>query len=265
MVAALAALAAGVMVLSITSNAGSASNAAGNSGPSAATSVPMKPVVVAVSDIEANNIITTSMLTVASYPVDLIPSDTFTNTAELVGMTARTKVFGGQMVLKRQFVAGGGRTGTSVNVPKNKVLVAFPSTDILNSTGAVQPGDHVDILLSMPISGTARLDSSAPMGSQVTGFGPTLVAQTTIQNIEVYSSGVWTGQNGGGGDNGLKITTFLVDPQEAVILKYIKDSGGIIDVVVRSLENTQVNKTDPVNIDYVADLYNFLGLPKNKP
>ena len=37
----------------------------------------------------------------ASYPADLVPEDTFTNTVQLVGTTARTKVFGGEMLLKR--------------------------------------------------------------------------------------------------------------------------------------------------------------------
>ena len=61
---------------------------------------------------------------------------------------------------------------------------------------------------------------------------------------------------------GSKIISFLVDPQEALILKYIKDSGGIIDMIVRSLDATQVNATDPVNVDYLVDLYKFIGLPK---
>ena len=269
-VAVVAAIAAGVVLVMLTTSSNqTATQTTKQTGVAAATTVPMKQVVVAGTDIDANKVLTDSMLIIGSYPVDLVPGDTFTNTAELIGMTARTKVFGGQMLLKRQFVAGGGRVGSSVNVPKDKVLIAFPSTDILNSTGAVQPGDHVDILLSMPISGTARLDTGAQSGSQVQGFGPTLVAQTTLQNIEIYSTGVWNPPNSAPNNNpdntsSLKIITFLVDPQEAVILKYIKDSGGIIDLVVRSLENKQINKTDPVNIDYLADLYRFLGVPKNK-
>ena len=103
--------------------------------------------------------------------------------------------------------------------------------------------------------------------SQVAGAGKALVAQTTLQNIEVYSNGGpvppdQAGSEGSTGGGGAKIVTFLVDPQEALILKFVKDSGGIIDFVVRSLEATQVNATDPVNIDYLVDLYKFISLPK---
>src|SRR4051794_29771332 len=114
---------------------------------------PGKSVVVAVRDIDANAVITTSMLTTAQFPADLVPSDTITDTRDLVGVVARAKLFAGQMLFKRQF-APSGRTGLSAVITKDKVLVAFPSTDILNSTGALRPGDHIDILLSLPISGT---------------------------------------------------------------------------------------------------------------
>src|SRR3954447_17392427 len=103
---------------------------------------PGKSVVVAVRDIDANAVITTSMLTTAEFPADLVPSDTITDTRDLVGVVARAKLFAGQMLFKRQF-APSGRTGLSAVIPKDKVLVAFPSTDILNSTGALRPGDHI--------------------------------------------------------------------------------------------------------------------------
>lgn len=261
MVAVVAAIAAGAIVYSAITNEPQPAIQA-QTASAVATSSPAKMVVVAVRDIEANMVVTTSMLTTASFPADLVPSDTITNTADLVGVTPKGKVFAGQMLFKRQFMTGSGRAGLSATIPKDKVLAAFPSTDILNSTGALRAGDHVDILLSLPISGTTRLDGGAETGSQVTGAARTLVAQTTLQNIEVYSMGGLAAPDQEGGGGGAKIVTFLVDPQEALILKFVKDSGGIIDLIVRSVEATQVNATDPVNIDYLVDLYKFIGLPK---
>jgi len=263
-VAVVAALAAGVIVYSAIANV--PEQAAQPQSPlPAVTAAPAKMVVVAVLDIQPNTVITSSMLTTASFPADLVPSDTITDTNEIVGVTPRSKVYAGQMLFKRQFVSGTTRTGLSASIPKDKVLVAFPSTDILNSTGALRAGDHVDILLSLPISGTTRLDGGAQTGSQIAGAARSLVAQTTLQNIEVYSVGrVVPPDQANSEDSGAggRIISFLVDPQEALILKYIKDSGGIIDLIVRSLDATQVNATDPVNVDYLVDLYKFIGLPK---
>ena len=76
------------------------------------------------------------------------------------------------------------------------------------------------------------------------------MAQATLQNIEVYSTGQWTPPPSAGGqttapNTNLKIVTFIVDHQEALILKYIKDSGGTIDIVVRSLDDNDQAATDP--------------------
>lgn len=258
-----AAVAAGVVVFLLANNV--ITQASNQTTPVARTPAGGTEVLVAFSDIEANSVVTSSMLVTATFPADLVPSDAYTSTAGLIGNTAKVKVFASQMLLKRQFVAAGGRTGASASVPKGKVLVAFPSTDIINSTGAVQAGDHVDILLTMPISGTARLDAGAESGSQV-GGARTLVSQATLQNVEVYNTGVWTPPNQASSQpqaqQNLKIITFLVEHQEALILKFVKDSGGTIDLVVRSLEEKDSVDTDPVNIDYLVDLYRFIGLPK---
>jgi pilus assembly protein CpaB len=250
----IAAVAAAAVVYSLSNGV-----AAKTSSVTVPTAVPQRgiDIVVARQDIAANTKIITDMLTLKQYPLDLLPSDGYTSTAPLVGTTTKVKVLQGDPLRRGQFIAAGGRIGASVNVEKGKVLVAFPSTDIRNSTGAVQPGDHVDILLTLPISGTARLDAGAGTESQLQS-GKNLVSQATLQNIQVYSTGEWTPPNAQGGENarGLKIITFIVDHQEAIILKFVKDSGGVIDLVVRSLEEKDTVVTDPVNLDYLVDLYN---------
>jgi pilus assembly protein CpaB len=181
-----------------------------------------------------------------------------------VNTTAKSAVFSGQILLERQFLAAQGRTGASVNIPPGKVLVAFPSTDMLNATGAVQAGDHVDIMISLPISGTTRLDAGASNDTQVVPGQNALVSQTTLQNIEVYTVGLWTPPGQQTSDpaaaSALKIITFVVDHQEALILKFVKDSGGTIDLAVRSAADNQNVQTDPVTLDYLVDLFGFIGL-----
>jgi len=245
------------------------------------TPVPQRVVVIAATDISASSQITSSQLTLGSYPEDLVPADAITRTADVLGSSPRTPIFSGQILLRRQFLDSGGGPTASRYIPAGKVLVAFPSTDMLNATGAVQPGDHVDIMLSIPVSGTARLDAGSPNGTQLESGARTLVSQTTLQNVEVYSMGLWTppGQqtqangNGNGNtnqpanNNSVKIITFIVDHQEALILKYVKDSGGTVDLAIRSAADNQQVQTDPVTLDYLVDVFGFIGLvpPKANP
>lgn len=227
------------------------------------TQVPQKVVVVAATDIAANSVITRAQVVTGAFPLNMVPADALTEIDQVVNTTARTPVFSGQILLQRQFIAADGRTGSSVNIPSGKVLVAFPSTDMLNATGAVQAGDHVNIMLSMPISGTNRLDGGASSGSQFGAGAQAMVSQMTLQNIEVYTLGLWTPPGEQVQDDqskALKIITFIVDPQEALILKFVKDSGGTIDLAVRSAEDVNLAQTDPVNLDYLVDLYGFIGI-----
>ena len=255
----IAAIAAGILVYSLTTSLG---QGVLENAPQATPVVQTLEIVVAAADIEPSTAITYSHVVTANWPVNLIREDTITDTEEVVGQTARVKVFGGQPLLTTQFIEASGRTGVSAAIPAGKVLVAFPSTDILNSTGAVQTGDHVDILLTIPISGTARLDAGSEPGSQIGTGQRQIVSQATLQNVEVYNTGFWT-PPGQATENAQarKVITFLGDHQEALILKFVKDSGGTIDLAVRSLAEAGDVETDPVNLDYLVDLYRFIGLP----
>ena len=46
-----------------------------------------------------------------------------------------------------------------------------------------------------------------------------------------------------------------IDPQDAIVLKYLRDSEGTIDVALRSPENNALYDVEPVNINYLALRY----------
>jgi pilus assembly protein CpaB len=225
--------------------------------------VERRVVFVAATEIAPNIPVSAAQITTGTYPTDMIPLDAITSTTDVISKTAGTTILSGQILVHRQFADL--PPGPRVNVPEGKVLVAFPSTDMLNATGAVQVGDHVDIMLSIPISGTTRLDAAADTGTQLESGERTLVAGMTLQNIVVSNVGQWVppGQQAQNAANSqLKIITFIVEPQEALILKYIKDSGGTIDLAVRSALDNDIRKTDPVTLDYLVDLFGLIGLPQ---
>ncbi len=46
-----------------------------------------------------------------------------------------------------------------------------------------------------------------------------------------------------------------VSPQDALVLKYVKDSGGVLDVVLRAPGSEQPFEAGPVDFDYVINRY----------
>jgi pilus assembly protein CpaB len=221
-----------------------------------ATPYPSQAVLLAARDIPARSVITAQDVVTREFPVGLVPADALGQVSDVLSQTATTPVFAGEVLLRRQFIEANGLTGASTIIPAGKVLVAFPATDMLNATGAVQSGDHVDILISLPVSGTTALNADTP--AQDDGGRKSLVTQATMQNVEVYSTGIWS-PDGTKSEASLKVITFIVDRQEALILKYIKDSGGSIDLVVRSAADADPGATDPVSLDYLVDLYHFVN------
>jgi pilus assembly protein CpaB len=225
-----------------------------------ATPLAVQELLLAARDIPARGLVSASDVVTREYPLGLAPADAIQDAGEVLSHTAATQIFAGEILVKRQFSPLEGDSGVSAILPAGKVLVAFPATDMLNATGAVQAGDHVDILISLSISGTTTLNPNTP--AQEGSGSKALVTQATMQNVTVYSTGVWS-PTGSGGDSsgGLKVITFIVDRQEALILKYIKDSGGTIDLIVRSAADGSPGTTDPVSLDYLVELYHLVNVP----
>jgi len=60
----------------------------------------------------------------------------------------------------------------------------------------------------------------------------------------------------GGSDGGpLRAILFALSPQDALVLKYAKDAGGIQDIVLRSPGADGPFSTEPVDIDYIINRY----------
>jgi pilus assembly protein CpaB len=237
-----------------------------------ATPLPLEQVVVAAKDIPMRHVVDATDVVTRSFPIGVAPADVTHVLSDVISHTATIPILAGEMLVNRQFLDAGGLQGASTTVPPGKILVAFPATDMLNSTLAVRAGDHVDILITLPVSGTTTVNSSESP-QQEAGGGKLQVTQATMQNIEIYSTGVWTpaagttGASGAGGGStgaageGIKVITFIVDHQEALILKFIKDSGGTIDLGVRSIADKNAFPTDPVSLDYLVDLYHLVQAP----
>src|SRR5690349_9256186 len=260
----LAALAAGGLVYFVSTSA--VAKTAPPSPPTpvpTATAIPMEVVMLAAQDIPMRHLVTAADVVTRAYPLGVAPEDSFHTVTEVMSRTATTQVFKGEMLLARQFIDAGGNTGSSTTIPPGKMLVAFPATDMLNATGAIHAGDHVDIMISIPVSGTAALNSGAVTQEGAAKDAKTVVTQATMQNIEVYSTGTWTPTGPAAEQTSaeVKIITFIVDHQEALILKYVKDSGGTIDLGVRSIADTDTVTTDPVSLDYLVDLYHLIQVP----
>lgn len=215
-------------------------------------------VVMATKEIAEFTPIRADAVAVKPFPAAFVPPGTVSTVDEVVGKFASTRLVRDQLVLSSQISAAKRSSNLSATIPPGKVAFWMPMPDLLAQSGGLQPGDHLDILLSISLS--------ASQGGQ----GKGITTQTTLQNVEVFfvgsanadvvSSAAAVGPSvsqSAAGRAATKVVVFLVDHQDAVLTKFIKDSGGTIDLVLRSKDAPGVVQTESVTADTIVERFYF--------
>jgi pilus assembly protein CpaB len=233
--------------------------------------VPQVLVVMASRDIPDGSAVTADSLTMQAFPSDFVPHGAVASPDDAIGKFTTTQITKGQIVLSNQLSETLRAGNLSLSVPAGMEAVALPMTDLMSSNGAIKAGDHVDILLTIDLVEikleTAQADGTPTDAGSGNGNVKNPVTQTTLQNVEVLAVGEAADNSG---DSGSSATTagntnnagkgaviVSVNPQDALVLKYAKDSGGVVDLALRAPGDTQQVTTDPVTIDRLFGRFNF--------
>jgi len=183
---------------------------------------------VASRPIAPGSVITNEDLLLKDFPLDLVPVAAITTTISLENQIAATAIGQGETISERQLVGESADT-ISQQAPAGKVILAYSIADLLTESDIVRDGDRIDLLITLPV------------GAQ---DNPQNATFFTLQNIEVFRV-----LRGGGQSNTIESqqpagppTALLLalSAEDAVTIKYVKDSGGVIDFVLRSVgDDTQ--------------------------
>jgi pilus assembly protein CpaB len=231
-------------------------------------------VVMASRDIPDGTAVTADALAMEAFPADFVPAGAIVASEEAVGKYSTTRITTGQIVLANQLSPNKRLGDLSLSVPSGKVAIALPMSDLMSTNGAIKAGDRVDVLLTVDLK-EIQLKDPLEEGSDPAPAAPANnnarnpVTQTTLQNVEVLAIGQGVDVDSNG--NGTSSTTagntangrqqgaviLLLEPQDALVLKYAKDSGGVIDLALRAPEDTAPVTTDPITIDRLFEQFNF--------
>lgn len=190
-------------------------------------------VVVARSDIAAQTELTAQLLERRAYPADLVPAGSAGDPAALIGKRTAQSVPRGLPVLASHLAGGSGRQVAGTTIDPGNVLVAFPTADALTATGLIQAGDRIDILATMAAGTEPR------------------ATQTVIQNLAVVQIA------GGTREQPNRSLILVVDHQTSLVLKHLRDSGAIIDLVLRSSGQAGTVQTRAVDSGYIIQNFGF--------
>jgi pilus assembly protein CpaB len=244
------------------------------------------PVVVTTHDIQIRSLISEEDLEIIEVPVELATFNAIGDIESVVGKIAMISFVSGEMVFEHHLADP---TNTTENfafiIEDDQVLMAFPATDLMTEINILQAGDLVDILATVEQKVTIG-DAGVTSALEDEEKEPEEVMFTfsALQQIEISAivveiiprrgsasaSGSATGTASQDeteiqptptpdpAEINAQAILLALDPQDALILKNIKDTGGIIDIVLRSPTSNQIYDLSPVTSDYLRDRYELV-------
>jgi len=228
-------------------------------------------VVVANSPIAAGSIIRVDW--VALTERDQIPSGAIVNPDDVIGRKALADIAPNE-VIRVQDVEQDAQGPSRSDIPADKIAVALPADDILSKWGAVVPGDHVDVLFTLDViletdmypEDVLRVEEGEVLQRLERDESLDHVSVLTLQNLEVLQIieepevPLEEGQQAQDQVASIprRAMVLAINPQDAVLLKYLRDTEGILDVALRSPDNGTLFNAEPVNINYLVLRYGIV-------
>jgi Flp pilus assembly protein CpaB len=239
--------------------------------PSEETPVPEQLVVVARSPIAENEVIRIDYVSLEAR--DDFPSGAAVEVGDVVGGTARRDIAQGQVILMQDIFTGTEKSDLWLQLGDDTIAVALVADDILSQWGAVMPGDHVDVLFTLDVIlekpmyiDDIRTVEEAQLYSQIErDQSMDNVSVLTLQNLEVLQiieepqlDEEQAQQQEEAPQLPQRALILKVDPQDAVVLKYLRDTIGSVDLALRSPDNEALFNVQPVNINYLMLRYGIV-------
>jgi pilus assembly protein CpaB len=248
----------------------------------APTAIPVttEKVLITTHDIALGSLLTIDDMVQVEMPIELVPRDAIKDMAEAVGRTVKVNLVANELILGHNLADPTNVTGDlAFMIGDNQVLVAFPSGDLMSGLGILQPGDNVDILVSIteivkviPATGeTTATGQEEQTVSKLFTFDAMqrVVIQAVVADVVTEEGtapvAVTVSEKAGGtpvptptpnpGQKTVRAYLLAVSPQDALVLKHLRDSGGVFDIVLRSPTSTELFELSPVMSDYLNDLY----------
>ena len=234
-------------------------------------------VVVLTRDLSLGARIATGDVELASVPVEIAPRDALTTLDDAIGKIIKTDLIQGEMVLLHNLADPTNNIGDlSFILSDDHILMAFPAEDLMSRNSMIQRGDIVDIFAT--ISQEVQAVGDTPVATDENDEPVTRVFTVdTMQRISVTALvlDVVQGETASNTDANLlegnqnsdsinaNIEAYLLalSPQDALVLKHLKDTDAIFDIVLRAPTSTIQFDLTPVTEEYIIEFYGLEILP----
>jgi pilus assembly protein CpaB len=234
-------------------------------------------VIITTHDMAIGSVLNREDVQVATIPVSAVPRDALTTIDSALGKINIVHLIQGEMVLQHH-LADPTNVAHDIGyiIDDNQVLMAFPSTDLLSTLGVLQRGDTIDILASMTFEitptritagGTTTEEQQATISRLFTFDAMQRVTVSAVVADVVTDSNTTATTEGEAqptpnpADVRVRAYLLVLSPQDALVLKHMRDAGAAFDIVLRSPTSNELFELSPVTVDYLLQRYE-LSIPK---
>lgn len=206
------------------------------------------PVLVAKKDIPRGSSIDESAVESQVVPGEYIQPKAVSSLERTEGMVTLASISKGEQITLSKLGYAKQAGGLAESTPSGKRAITISVDAISSLGGMIKPGDYVDVLsmINVPVQ-----SAEGKMMAQT-------MVMPLFQNILILAVGNDTGAlRARSQDTGTSITeksgaspliTLALSPQEANLIAFVSEQGKI-KLVLRSPADSQIEQTQPVNIE----------------
>lgn len=231
-------------------------------------------VVIVTHDVSLGTLLKAEDLAILEVPAETVPRDVMTKSEDVVGKYVKTDLVQGEMVLLHNLA-----NPTNINhdlaytLGEGHVLMAITFKDTMTAMGIPKRGDIIDIFVTRTdlVRPTPEAGQPAPAAGEEVEKVPRIFTFDAMQKLDITAMVMDVVVQG---DNNPEATPspdqidyvihsylLALDPQDALVLKHLNDTGAIFDLVIRAPNDDGTYDLTPVTEEYIVELYGLEILP----
>lgn len=233
-------------------------------------------VVVVTRDLFLGDQLTAADVKLSQVPVELAPRGAIVELEDAVGTFTKTDLVSGEILLATNLAnPTNSNHDLAFILSEDHVLMAFPAGDLISRNNIIKRGDIIDIfatfkqeIKAVPDNTTTTTTDGTPEEPvertfTVDAFQKVGVTALVLEVVETETP-VLQGDNAGEVSvTSTRTVSYLLamNPQDALVLKHLKDTDSIFDIVLRAPTSTVQFELTPVTEEYIIEFYGLEILP----
>jgi pilus assembly protein CpaB len=193
---------------------------------------PTRQVFIATADISPGTALSGSAVKAVTWPQAVIPPNCASSMRELENRVVKVPIPQGNPVLFSMLAPVGTAAGLSGILDDGKRALTVKVDEVAGVAGFVHPGDHVDVLMDMPMKGQGQ--------GQQEHF-----SKTILHDITILTTGQIWEQKGDNKPIVVNTVTLELTPGDAEVLNLASNQGKI-RLALRNRNNKTIAQTPGV-------------------